>query len=296
MDSQFYQSRVARQFPGLDLSGWRLLGEGGVCYVFETDDGLAWRFFKQAEWQAGLELETRLLPELARAVSLAVPRYEYLSDAAVPPRFAGYRKIEGEPLTREQLAACCTDQPIRQLAQFLTELHRFPVERAQAAGVPMRAPDQRQAEQLKLNDQIRQHVWPLLDDRQRVWAAHIMSDLSRDESMLDYAPALCHSDLWAEHVLFDSAREELTGVIDWESATLGDPAGDWAALELEHGAETVERVLAHYGGPVNATLRHRTSRLASFVPLNEILCGVLYADRASWQDGWARLARQSLSR
>jgi hypothetical protein len=58
---------------------------------------------------------------------------------------------------------------------------------------------------------------------------------------------------------------------------------------LDHGDEIVQTLLAHYGGPVNPTLQHRITRLASCVPLNEILCGVLYDDRASWQSGWLRL-------
>jgi aminoglycoside 2''-phosphotransferase len=291
MDSQLCQSAVARQFPGVDLAGFRLLGEGGVCAVFETDGGIAWRFLKQPEWQAGLDLEIGLLPDLALAISLPIPHYEYVSDPAISPRFVGYPKIEGEPFTRERLAACRDDWPIRQLAQFLTELHRFPIERAQAIGVRVLTPDRRRAERIEWNEKIRQHVLPLLDERQRARASRVMSELLNDDTLLDYTPALCHGDLWAEHVLFNTKAGELAGVIDWESACCGDPAGDWVALCLEYGDEVVERVLAHYNGPVNPTLRHRVRRLASFVPLNEILCGVLYGDRASWQAGWARLAQ-----
>ena len=76
-----------------------------------------------------------------------------------------------------------------------------------------------------------------------------------------------------------------------ESARLADPAGDWVALWLDHGERTVKRLLAHYAGPVNATLRHRMLRTANYVPLVEILCGVLYDDRASWQAGWERLGQ-----
>lgn len=291
MDIQLYRSAVARQFPGLDLAGFRLLGEGGVFCVFETDDGVAWRFLKQPVWEAGLNLEIRLLPGLANAVSLPVPNYDYISDARVSPRFVGYRKIEGEPLLRERLAACHSDRPIRQLAQFLAELHNFPTEWAQTVGVPVNAPDKRRAGWQEWSGQIRQHVLPLLDDRQRAWAYQVMSDLQQDDAMLDYAPALCHGDLWAEHILFNAEGEELTGIIDWESACLGDPAGDWVALWLEHGDKIVEQLLAHYNGQVNTTLGHRMRRLAAYVPLNEILCGVLYDDGASWQAGWQRLAQ-----
>jgi aminoglycoside 2''-phosphotransferase len=289
MDTQLYQAAIARQFPRLDLSGFQLLGEGGVFRVFETSNGLVWRFLKHPAGEAGLDLEIRLLPGLAGALSLPTPRYEYVSDRTISPRFVGYRKIEGVSFTRERLAACRSDRPLRQLAWFLTDLHCFPVERVQAIGVPLSTPDERAAQWTQWNAQIRQHVFPLLDERQRAWAGHTLSGLLNDHAMFDYIPAFCHGDLWAEHILFDPGQETLVGVIDFESACLGDPASDWVAVWLDHGDAVVRRLLAHYGGPVNSTLQHRIARLASYVPLNEILCGVLYDDHASWQSGWMHL-------
>ena len=291
MDIQFYRSALARQYSHLDLTGFRPLGEGGGCHVFETDSGLAWRFLKRPDWADCLDLEIRLLPELHDAVSLPLPHFEYVSDRAVSPRFVGYRKIEGVAFERARWAACRTDQPLRQLACFLTELHRFPVERAQAAGLAIPTSDDRRAEWQHRGNQIRQHVLPLLNEQQRVWAMRTLSDLMKDDALFDYTPTLCHSDLWAEHILFDPARETLTGVIDWESTRIGDPATDWTAVWLDHGDDAVERLLTHYQGPVNTTLQRRIRLLADHVPLNEILCGVLYDDRASWQDGWERMSR-----
>jgi aminoglycoside 2''-phosphotransferase len=140
-------------------------------------------------------------------------------------------------------------------------------------------------------ERVGRHVFPLLNERQRAWAERTLADLLNDNVMTDYTPALTHSDLWAEHVLFDPEREELTGVIDFESARLADPAGDWVALWLDHEERTVEWLLAHYAGPANASLRHRMLRAANYVPFIEILCGVLYDDRASWRAGWARLGQ-----
>jgi aminoglycoside 2''-phosphotransferase len=290
MDTQLYQAAIAQQFPQLDLSGFRPLGEGGVFRVFETDNRLAWRFLKQAAGEAGLDLEIRLLPELTGALSLPIPRYEYISDRTLSPRFVGYCKVEGVPLTRERQAACRSDRPLRQLARFLTDLHRFPLERARAIGVPSSTPDERRAQWRQWSGQVRQHVYPLLNEQQRAWAERTLFDLLSDDAMLDYASAFCHGDLWAEHILFDPAREMLTGVIDFESACIGDPASDWVAVWLDHGDATMQTLLAHYGGPINSTLHHRIARLANYVSLNEILCGVLYDDRAAWQSGWARLA------
>jgi len=291
MDIQLYRRVVAEQFPQLDLAGFRLLGEGGVFYVFETDSGLVWRFLKRPDFAGCLDLEIRLLPELHGVMSLPVPHFEHVSDRAISPRFVGYRKIEGVAFERVRWAACRTDQPLQQLARFLTDLHRFPVERAQVAGLAVSTLDERRAQWQHRRDQIHQRVLPLLDERQQAWATRTLSDLLNDNALFDYTPTLCHGDLWAEHILFDPDRETLTGVIDWESAQIGDPACDWAALWLDHGKDAVERLLTYYQGPVNTTLQRRIRLLADHVPLNEILCGALYDDRASWQDGWERIGR-----
>lgn len=293
VDAEYYRNAVAAQFPQLDLSGFRFLAEGGVFWVCQTNAGLIWRFLKRPEFAASLDLEIRLLPELAPALPLPIPRYEYISDPAITPRFVGYRKIEGAAFERDRLAACRSDLPLRQLADFVTRLHRFPVERAQAAGIELPTAAERRANRLAMHDGVRQHVLPLLDDRQRAWAASTLSDLERDDAMLDFQPVLCHGDLWAEHILFDPEREALTGVIDFESAVIGDPATDWVAMWLEHGESVVERLLSYYRGPADAALRRRVARLAHFVPLHEILCGVLYDDRASWNDGWERVRGMS---
>ena len=146
-------------------------------------------------------------------MSLPLPRYEYISNRAISPRFVGYRKIHGVTFDHERLAACCSDPPLRQLAQFLTELHGLPIERAQAAGLTLPTLDERRAEWLHWRNQIHQHVFPLLDERQHAWATRTLSDLLSDNALLDYTPTLRHGDLWAEHILFDPARETLTGVI-----------------------------------------------------------------------------------
>jgi len=289
MDIGVVQSAIAAQFPRVDLSGLRPLGEGGVFGVFETDSGIAWRFLKQPVFADGLDQEIRLLPELAAALSLPVPRYEYVSDRNVSPRFVGYRKIVGVPFTSAQVRTARSGRPLRQLAQCLTELHTFPVERAQALSLHLSSPVEHRAQRAALGEQIRRHVTPLLDEQQQRWAERTLSEWLGDTALDDFTPALCHADLWAEHVLFDPEHGELTGVIDWESAGLGDPIGDWVALWLDHGEETVRTLLRFYRGPVNATFWTRLQRQAEIVPLHEILCDVLYQDHATGQAGWKHL-------
>ncbi|HEY7782330.1 MAG TPA: phosphotransferase, partial [Ktedonobacterales bacterium] len=67
---------------------------------------LVFRFPRGPAIAAQLAVESRLLPELAPSLPLAVPRFEYLprDDTTGLPIFAGYRAIPGEPLTPALLA------------------------------------------------------------------------------------------------------------------------------------------------------------------------------------------------
>jgi aminoglycoside phosphotransferase (APT) family kinase protein len=46
---------------------------------------------------------------------------------------------------------------------------------------------------------------------------------------VDGAPALIHNDFKFDNVIFDPALEKITGVLDWEMATIGDPLMDFGS-------------------------------------------------------------------
>ena len=63
-----------------------------------------------------------------------------------------------------------------------------------------------------------------------------------------YTPVFTHGDLQLTHVFVDG--DEVTGVLDWSEAGLGDPLFDLAILTLGH-EERLEQVLAGYGMDVD---------------------------------------------
>jgi aminoglycoside phosphotransferase (APT) family kinase protein len=83
-------------------------------------------------------------------------------------------------------------------------------------------------------------VLPLLDVRER----------PRGEALLETAlglrfePALVHGDLGPEHILHCGV--ELTGVIDWSDARVGDPAIDFAWRLHGTSAEFAAELLRSY--------------------------------------------------
>jgi aminoglycoside 2''-phosphotransferase len=59
------------------------------------------------------------------------------------------------------------------------------------------------------------------------------------------APALLHSDLKPDHVLYDSVTQRVTGVLDWGDVALGDPDFDLAVIGMFFDEEFLARLLGH---------------------------------------------------
>jgi aminoglycoside phosphotransferase (APT) family kinase protein len=91
-----------------------------------------------------------------------------------------------------------------------------------------------------------------------------------------FTPVLVHRDLVPEHVLVDEGR--IVGLIDFEDATVGDPAIDFAGLFDLLGPDRIERLLAAYGRPVD---RDRLRCYWWLVPVHGLLHGLATNDEAA---------------
>jgi aminoglycoside phosphotransferase (APT) family kinase protein len=186
------------------------------------------------------ETELALLPALAEALPVEVPRFEHVSHE---PPFVVYRLIRGTPLI---------DEDADGVRAFLDALHAF-----DASDLPVERPDwitlyrDQCAEFERL-------VVPLLDVDERGRAAALFA---QTETLTGFVPSLVHADLGPEHLLVCDKR--LAGVIDWGDVRIGDPALDYAWLlngpfanwdvdnELRHRARVYHQLApwfeAHYG-------------------------------------------------
>jgi aminoglycoside phosphotransferase (APT) family kinase protein len=66
-----------------------------------------------------------------------------------------------------------------------------------------------------------------------------------------------HSDLADYHVILTPDQRSVSGIIDWFDLGLDDRSGDFVGFQLWLGGEFTERVLSHYGHPVDDGLRER---------------------------------------
>jgi aminoglycoside phosphotransferase (APT) family kinase protein len=184
--------------------------------LVENDDG--WDFkvvILGGEWvlriprveQAAAKLakEAALLPALAPALPVEIPRFEQVSRH---PPFAVYRLIHGEPLR---------DEDPDGVRAFLEALHSLdPVE------LPIPPLHDWVAAWCEQADLFRHIVLPLLDADERSAGDALLHEV---DTLTGFAPALTHCDLGPPHLLVRDGR--LAGVIDWAGARVGDPALDY---------------------------------------------------------------------
>ncbi len=156
---------------------------------------------------AQLEKEIELLPALAPALPVAVPRFQSVSRE---PWFVVYRLIRGHALQEEDPDG---------LRAFLVALHSF-----DPGDLPVPRPEWQEIYRAHAADW-RQIVLPLLDADERPRAEALLGQI---ETLTGFEPALVHCDLGPEHLICRDGK--LAGVIDWGEAKVGDPAIDYAWL------------------------------------------------------------------
>jgi aminoglycoside phosphotransferase (APT) family kinase protein len=206
-------------------------------YDFEValvDCEWVFRFPRRPVVAERLEVEIALLPALAPALPIAIPRFEHV--VGEPEPAVAYRLIEGDPMT---------DEDPEGVAAFLLALHAFDVRNLQVERPEWRAAYRQQCARF------RRTVVPLLDRDERRRAGRLFGAV---DTLEDFTPALLHADLGPEHLLCREGR--LVGVIDWGDVRVGDPALDFAWLL--HGHPRGEEILDRYEGRVDGGFRGRT--------------------------------------
>ncbi|WP_158088633.1 phosphotransferase family protein [Thermoactinospora rubra] len=245
------------------------LGEGWDHVVYDTGDGLIARVRKEPDPEA-VRREATLLAALARVATLPVPE---VVEADPARGVLVVRKLPGVPLSERP-----AHDPVRLaavLGEFLSALHRSGLEAPAVSGT--------------LPGLLRRagHDYREIATRLPAGARRAV------EAFLSAAPpeeaavaAFCHNDLGDEHVLLEAG--EVTGVIDWSDAAVGDPARDFALLYRDLGPEFCELLAAHYAGEYS---RERAAFYARCTLLGDIAYGMRTGERRYAEEGLALLDR-----
>lgn len=274
IDDELVRALLAEQFPQLDASSARHLGEGWDNSVWVVEERWAFRFPRREIAIPGVRREIELLPRLATRLPVPIPDPRFVGTASDrfgwpffgAPLLAGDEAAEAD-LGNDDRIAVGAD-----LGRFLRVLHAIELD----ASLPV--------DPLGRGDVTRQVA--MAEEQFGQAEIEAASSLFDSAAGLDLptAVALVHGDLHLRHVLVD--RGVLSGVIDWGDACFGDPSIDlqiaWSLLPAE-----ARTVFFDAYGPIDEERQLRARVLAAR------LCAMLASYARSV--GFAGLEREAVA-
>lgn len=278
--SETDRARIAALAPGLRVVSLRR-DNGQFNDILIINDAWVFRFPKSAASIASMRDEVACLRAVAGRLPLATPKPSYIVFDGPYPGL-GYPLLPGEPLSREWLAEA-SEGELRaigaRLGGFLKALHAL--DPGLLAG--QRIQDGRE-EWADLYAHIRESLFPhMRPDARAEVAARFDTFLAADAE--DWMPVIRHGDFGTGNILYRFGAGEVTGVIDFGSAGLGDPAVDVAALTTM-GDVVVDGALSAY--PEASAYRERAAFYRSTFALQQAWYGLRDGSQEDFEDGIAR--------
>jgi aminoglycoside phosphotransferase (APT) family kinase protein len=266
VDETLVRGLLREQFPELDASSARLLGEGWDNSVWVVEETWAFRFPRREIAIPGVEREIVVLPVLAPLLPVPIPEPRFVgvrSDRFPWPFFGAALLAGGEPAHAE-LEEYARAQLGAELGRFLRSLHS--PETLSAVDPERALPDDfnRRADMPFRVERTRQRLRGLPID---VWrppdrVAELLAEAERLPPSTEIR--LTHGDLHLRHVLVEDGG--LSGVIDWGDVCRADPAIDLMLVWMLLSSEGRERFAAAHG-PVDAERSLRSRVMALFLGL-----------------------------
>lgn len=248
---------IRSAYPNLRIDSARALTAPGQNNdIVIVNEAIVFRFPRTQEGLGHLAPSVEVLRAIQGRTNLPIPRPIYRSKEwrTVGEAFTGYPLIEGAPLTLEALAAIRDESALNylasQLAHFLRDLHSVPLEMISIKLAPATGADRWR----RMYDEIRERLFPAMTAGARDEAtAHFETFLNAPHAF-DTKPTLTHGDFGVDNLLWDPETLEITGVVDFDTIGLSDPALDLAMIARDSEALAARMIAV---SPDMAALRKR---------------------------------------
>jgi len=275
---------IQAAYPNFVVEAAVFLEDGQYNDVLLVNGRTIFRFPRYSGGLEQLALETKILTAVQPYLPLPVPNptFVHFANPVVGQAFMGYERIPGEPLYPAAFAQIEDKAALAaQLAEFLQALHGVPIQSLVDEPLPL---SETREEWLEVYGRIQIKLFPFMRlDACKSVADHFESVLD-DPAQYQFEPVLRHGDFGTGNLLHNVATQQMSGVIDFGFAVLGDPAFDVAGL-LTYGEPFVQQVAHHYSAIADFWPRVRFYH-GSFALL-EALFGIEQGDEAAFQAGLA---------
>lgn len=262
-------------------------GDGQFNDIVIINDELIFRFPRSSHEANVLIHEVAVLRKIQHMTTLPIPNPMYVrtNREVVNENFMGYPMISGEPFFNSILDTIKDDIILErlaaQVARFMQELHTLPFK---DIGLDMPIFDT-QKEWQDLYQQFHDKLFPYMRLDACELVTHTFDAFLNEPRHFDYTPVFRHGDFGGSNILYDPKAQRITGVIDFSSAGIGDPALDVAAISCS-GDAFFQRVRKAYPGM--DVLLERAKFYKGTFALQEALYGLRDHDQESFESGIAQ--------
>jgi aminoglycoside phosphotransferase (APT) family kinase protein len=248
--------------------------------ALDRSAGVAWRFPTSERERRRLDAHVVRLTQVA-ALNLPVATPQVRSVRATGPLGEACIELSLIPGTRLSELRAMTAARRHRLAVELGNILRH-FRRVDAGRIDIDRSDWR-TEWIDLEARVTAILLPRMSSRGRTRAR---GELRRATDAARGAPlTFIHGDLGGSNILVDPSRGTVTGIVDWDSARLGDPAVDVAALTGTVDVGLAEDIVRSAG--VQPEELHRANAYRATFALQEALFGAEYGNDVALAAGLA---------
>lgn len=240
-----YLNRIRECFPRLVIETVRANRDGLINDVLIVNEQLVFRFPKNETWARDLLANEIRVIQLARNyLDVQVPQIEYQAADLM-----AYRFISGSALQRNHILVLdenAQDVIAHQLATYLKQLHSIPMDEVEQHQIAQSDTNRSHLVWIRLFEDVKRELFPMMMPHARDWVTNHFAPILADEEFMNYQPCLINGDTTPYHLLFDKQARRIIGVIDFGTAGIGDPSGDFATIIYFYGETFLRRMAKFY--------------------------------------------------
>lgn len=268
-----------------------VLNELGLDFrvaIVREERGTPWvlRIPRRDDVMARADVEGRLLRFVAPQLDVAVPDWQiHTPELIAYPLLPGTPGLElssqGEPVWHADVSS---NAFARTLGDLLAQLHTTDAQQARATGIDVRSPAEvRQAWRDDMATVAAEfQIAPDLAERWDAWL--------RDDTYWPDHSVVTHGEIYPGHTLVE--ENDITAVIDWTTAEVGDPARDFVFHHATASPAAFDLTLQRYvagGGQIWSGFADHCAHRYSASPVSYGLYALLTDDEEHRQAAAAQL-------
>lgn len=251
-----YLDRIRECFPHLNIEAVLANRDGLINDVLIVNNQLVFRFPKNEAWARDLLTNEIRVIQLARNyLDVQIPQIEYQAADLM-----AYRFISGSALQRNDILVLDEngqDEIARQLATYLKQLHGIPMNEIERRQIAQSDTNRSHQVWVRLFEDVKRELFPSLMPHAREWVMNHFAPLLADEDFMKYQSCLINGDTTPYHILYDRPAQRISGIIDFGTAGIGDPAADFATLIYFYGESFLRRMAKFYPEIIDGVDRAR---------------------------------------